>query len=757
MVRPQRTVAVLVGVERYGEHDTWDLRGPVNDVLRMAQYLKRCNVPTANVTAYVAPLEPQSAAMAELGTLCAQLRKPTQADLNALILGEFQTLECDLLFLYWSGHGVITTKKERLLFTSDAEPGDLRNVDLDSVLERLRTDACPNIDRVDAVVDTCADYITIGEAGVTRTKYAVGIGVKRDQFLLCAASPGEYALNTRENRAGLFSDELMQSLMADGARPPFPPDWSAVNRALVARFKALRRQGDTDQAPSITSETPNETYETPWTAGNDRDAFFRSLGVFYRPKAARDDALRVADDAGPVSFSFGACAEVNRALRTRDLRQRLNDLLADGVLAQRVDDPRLRYEFKDGSGLAAAERLQLFPEAEHCRERHARYYLDFVEMHERRLMSPARRASLREIAEEIPHIEAALDWCVRTPGMAERALRIGAGLFWFWNFSALFPLGSACMHTLLERCADAPRDAPLAKAMYAAGGLAFLGGDFREADDKLTESVHIWTSLPSSVTRDRWLGYALVILGRAKTDFEEGSRLERRAIELFAARNDVWGHALAMNDLGYALMSKATKGDQDAAYDAYAESLSLWSRLGEPWGRPLTLNNLGHLMTIRKELGQARKAHDEALRTHLTEGDEWGVAESLKYLAEVALLGNEPDEAYSCYTESLSKHRKVGRQQLVADCLIGLATLIVTAARPLTADRLTEAVRMLAVAAKARDEGKFVETNEQIARRVNVETTLQNQLGAQRYDDIVREAKKLAPDEVIPAERPQWS
>lgn len=728
MVSLEHTTAIVVGIERYAAGITWDLNGPASDALRIITYLNESGILQKNITAYVTALPENGARIAEISALCAAVEPPTQQKLNDLIQDRLRTEQCELLFLYWSGHGFITTRKDRLLFTADAVPDERRNIDLNSVLERLGTDACPGIERVDAVIDTCANYVAAGTAGISRTTYWAGTGVPgRAEFVLCAASPGEYARNITAEKTGLFTRELMRRLRPDDAKPVFPPDWAAVRRALATRFDELRDQGLAEHTPSFSFDAPNEKYDSPPPADAGADTFFRRLGVFSGD-----------------TFSFLACAEINPEFRTRDVKRRLDALVGDGVLV--LQDPaRLRYAFAREGARAAADRLQLFGDADDIRERHAKFYEDFVELHERRLMSPVRRASLREIADEISNIKAALAWCLEKPAMVERALRIGAGLFWFWNLSALFSEGLDCMHALLDRCADAPRGAPQAKALYAAGGLAFLQGKFAEAETLLSESVDIWREQPSDTMRDRWLGYALVILGRVKTRFEPARNHEQEAIDLFTHVNDIWGHALSLNDLGYVLMSKR---HLEEAREAYSASLSLWSRVGEPWGRPLTLNNLGHLMSDDGQLPQARRAHDEALRYHLAEGDKWGAAESLKYLAEVAVRSEDFDEAYACYRESLSLHRAVGRKQLVADCLLGLGEVVLRAAK-LDKERAVSAARYLAMSQNESDRYKFARTDEEYQRCKDLETSLLRCLGKVRFAAVVEAVKELTPDDVI--------
>jgi Effector-associated domain 2/Caspase domain len=248
---PADTLAIAVGIERYEAGPTWNLDGPASDALRFLQYLQRRGVPKANTRAYLAPLQENTVLRDRAEQLVAEVCAPTEAVLNDLIERTLPRLRAGLLLFFWAGHGLITLNDERRLYTADATKTAKRNVDLNSLLAALRSETYPNLDRQALIIDTCANYIPNPTASLMHKTYAEGAGVAgREQFVLCAASPGEYAKNLNVEKSGLLSRELNAILEAQEAAGVWPPDLANASEQLAATFVSLRQQGKTRQTPA---------------------------------------------------------------------------------------------------------------------------------------------------------------------------------------------------------------------------------------------------------------------------------------------------------------------------------------------------------------------------------------------------------------------------------------------------------------------------------------------------------------------------
>jgi hypothetical protein len=245
MTRPEKTFAVVVGVEKYAAGAEWDLDGPAYDAGRFVHWLRRNGVPASQILLFLSPLEANRAR-------ANQLDVPAQPAENALITAALtDTLPQqmgDLLFFFWGGHGVIDVEGNRRLFYSDAMTNNLRNLNLNDLLNAWRTEALGGFPRQICLVDTCANYLEHMRQAVSLPDVKLPAGLPMvgvEQFALLAAAPGELAKN---RGSGLFSSALLDKLGQSGAA--WPPDMAALNQQLQEQFATLRDRGETRQTPA---------------------------------------------------------------------------------------------------------------------------------------------------------------------------------------------------------------------------------------------------------------------------------------------------------------------------------------------------------------------------------------------------------------------------------------------------------------------------------------------------------------------------
>jgi tetratricopeptide (TPR) repeat protein len=302
--------------------------------------------------------------------------------------------------------------------------------------------------------------------------------------------------------------------------------------------------------------------------------------------------------------------------------------------------------------------------------RHAAFFTGLAETLEPRITSSRRGDALERLEAEHANFQAVFDWSLKT-GEPQLGLRLAGALFWFWNLRAHFSEGRTWLGRLLERSGDLPETAALAKALYAAGGLAFLQGDSQDALNKLGRGERIWRRLGDS----RGLAYTLVVRGMALLEENHvavAGDCETEAESLFHSLGDLWGGALALNDLGNVLRAR---GEYEQARETYWKSLALWERMGDSWGLPMTLSNLGFLEMLQERYREAREAFERALALQRQVGDRWSHAETLKYLADLAVREKSWREALRLYRESLELNLRIGRKPFLLGCLEGLAAV----------------------------------------------------------------------------------
>ncbi|MFJ7591018.1 hypothetical protein ACIQZO_27315 [Streptomyces sp. NPDC097617] len=256
---PQRTFALVVGVERYAISPRWNLRGPARDALRFAQWLTGpAEVPPGNVRLLLSPLDGRDAldwsdspAMAALRGAC---REATEEHVIAALLDELPKCDGDLLWIYWSGHGHLGPRGELMLSCADASPGLIRHLNLDSALRWWRTDLVRrrNFPLQAALVDSCrVDAPRDTHWNFGTNDYGGGSSVPgRRQFQLYATREGEIARNDPELGAGRFTDALLGELGGRSLRESVSGLPGAA-RSIHRSFQEQRERGQGSQLPQF--------------------------------------------------------------------------------------------------------------------------------------------------------------------------------------------------------------------------------------------------------------------------------------------------------------------------------------------------------------------------------------------------------------------------------------------------------------------------------------------------------------------------
>lgn len=315
---PQRTHALLVGIERYA--GGWPLDGPSRDVADLHGWLRGHGVPAAQIHVEVAPL-PENAARVQ--ALDANAGPATGASVHAALM-TLRAAAGDMLVLFWAGHGAISDGAHRL-FVADATAAVKRNFAWGDLRESLASSFFAGFARQLLIVDACADrrndfeFSTPGEALPVGQPRAPG---QLAQFTFFATSPGEPAKNLGgTERRGLFSRELLRELQeADPAALRWPPDLDTVARRVQEAFRALRAAGQATQAPRF-----------EW---RDWDGDLHEVHAPAPPRTPRADdrpAVLTLQQLGPLVDALLRCTCMRNEAARDDLLGELDRTIADRV------------------------------------------------------------------------------------------------------------------------------------------------------------------------------------------------------------------------------------------------------------------------------------------------------------------------------------------------------------------------------------------------------------------------------------------
>lgn len=253
-VLPERTYGLVIGIERYQEQ-SWDVKGggPAGDALKFAEWLVDCGVPLGNIRLCLSPL--QEVEHSEL-----VVEEATEQRIAALITDWLSDKKGDLLYLFWAGHGLINSERNRRLLCADATKRNWQNLDLDSLLIYLSSEAFLIRHHI-CIVDACANYILESKGRPTNLGGKIFPSGKprtsSQQFVLLATREGEQAKVSAEGKTGYFSQAVREILQAE-ANGRWPPDMEAIAKKVKQRFARLDKK-----------QLPTYFYRRSWDGDTD--------------------------------------------------------------------------------------------------------------------------------------------------------------------------------------------------------------------------------------------------------------------------------------------------------------------------------------------------------------------------------------------------------------------------------------------------------------------------------------------------------
>jgi predicted ATPase/DNA-binding CsgD family transcriptional regulator len=348
----------------------------------------------------------------------------------------------------------------------------------------------------------------------------------------------------------------------------------------------------------------------------------------------------------------------------------LSGLVDKSLLTLEDEGGDARYRMLETIRAYAAAKAYVERELTGLRDRHLSFYLVLAEGSEDALLTSHQPTSLAQLDREHDNLRAALGWAIEgTKDEGRRtnayhsssvlrpssALRLSGALVWFWYFRGHLSEGRGWLERALALSDPSERTMPRAKALSAAGVLAFLQSDLSAARSRLEESLDIWREL-----RDlRGTAFALTFLGRtlSRSGDPQGRALGRESVAIFRKLGDRWGLALSLDFLGELAREEA---DDSKAGSLHDESLALYRELGHRWGVALELSHFAQVALQRGDFAAARARLEESLDIQREVGDKWMLAWTLRNLGDVlARLGEHP-EARRLLDESLQLFNQVG-------------------------------------------------------------------------------------------------
>jgi predicted ATPase/DNA-binding XRE family transcriptional regulator len=363
-----------------------------------------------------------------------------------------------------------------------------------------------------------------------------------------------------------------------------------------------------------------------------------------------------------------------------DLLETLESLVSKSLLrSEQPTNGEPRFRMLETIREYGLERLRESGEEQERRAAHAAYFLGLVEEASEELRGPRQAEWVARLEAAHDNMRAAIQWAV-VSGEAETALRLSAGLRWFWYLRNYLSEGRHWLKAALGASPDL-RTPARAEALTSLGVLAQLQGDYQEAMRDLgeslamfreradrdgaarvlnnmgavamergdreqaeacyTEALGIWREAGSQVLAGAAL-HNLSILAYARGEHERALELCRECLAIMESEGRLSQAGRVLTTIGeiYRL-----QGNYEAAAANYERSLAILRELGDIRGTSPVLMNLGHVDHHRGRLDQAEAHIADALDLDVEAGDRGGISLDLAALAGIAASRGQPERA----------------------------------------------------------------------------------------------------------------
>lgn len=366
--------------------------------------------------------------------------------------------------------------------------------------------------------------------------------------------------------------------------------------------------------------------------------------------------------------------------------------LADHSLLQPMAGPDLpRFRLLETIRRFGAARLVESGERDGVQHRHATAYVALAEVAAQHMPGRDQVPWLDRLAVDYDNIRGAMTWAIET-GEAEIAHRLLAAIWRFWQFRGYVAEGrERAAQVLAMPGAEAPT-AWRMRALDAAGGLAWWGGDVPGADLLYQSQVELARQLGD----EQGLAEALFNLAHTRfvmsPDPAEVSSIRAEAEMLARKVGDERLLTRVIWSAGYAHMAL---GQIAEAEQIARDTLPRSEALGDEYYIALASTVLGGIAFMKGDLdGAADLGMRGALASHAM-GDVASVTLSLQASAALLYVAGMPGDAVTLEAAYKSHGRRYGVQPPIdVDGWLGLGSVIEAIRTDMEKDEFAEQVRL---------------------------------------------------------------
>jgi predicted ATPase/class 3 adenylate cyclase len=415
------------------------------------------------------------------------------------------------------------------------------------------------------------------------------------------------------------------------------------------------------------------------------------------------------------------------------------------LLTQLVDkslvvvDPRGdedRYGLLETIRQYGGERLVERGEGDAFQRRYVRWYFELGRQAEVELVGPDQAAWLDRLETEHDNIRQVVR-TARELGDLDSAYGLAAALWRFWWIRGYLGEGRSWLDGALSDrdCQPEVR----AKALHAAGALAWDQSDYRAARYFLSESISLFQELgdENGVAGST---YKLASVFGLQGDNARARHLLEENLESARHRHDGQGVAQSLIQLVQVAMQE---GRMSEAKSLSAQSLAVSRELGDTYAITASLAFLGEVALAEGAVGDARRMVAESLEGGRALGDKWRIARALHVLGEIACREGDCRRAAALHRDALRTRREIGQRDGIVDSLESLADLAARqedwerAARLLgAAEALRDAIGAPVAPGRVQDHARFI-------------AAVRTELDEAEFDRVWQDGQAMSLDQAI--------
>ncbi|HET8569395.1 MAG TPA: adenylate/guanylate cyclase domain-containing protein [Candidatus Limnocylindria bacterium] len=287
----------------------------------------------------------------------------------------------------------------------------------------------------------------------------------------------------------------------------------------------------------------------------------------------------------------------------------------------------------------ALERLEEEPDARDVRRRHAERCVAILEAVGPRIFGPEQKTVLDRIERDAANLRAAVEWSVANdPTAAARLLRAA----WrFWQMRGHLQEGRLLSDRVLAAIGGIDADLR-AKAIEAAGGIAYWQGDLEAAERWYAATLEHWRGRGDERETANALynlSFAYLLPQAEQRRLDTGRAALTEALGIYRRLGDERGIANVL--FGLVNLAPDSREEVDAAGENAREAVALNRRLGDPFALGWSLHMRGLTDLFRGDPRAARDGFAESLRLFHAAADVSAITLVLTDFALLAMLDGD--------------------------------------------------------------------------------------------------------------------